>query len=223
MVLLVAANGTALHSTPTRGGSGGLVWISSSPWRNPSAGAGSEVEGSLEVESLGAESWWWSSPLPVVFVSIAGWSEQESAGAFGSATSSVDSTPTHSVSSCSSPTSSSLSSSSSLAATPLPHSLSFSDGGQVEVGVTSSPSSLAPSSVPPPVLPLRGLRCILWWRTRLCFRVKVRAQVWQRYGRSPVHTGSYMQEVKDGAGSLVSSHPLAPSREGTCNHDKVTQ
>lgn len=73
------------------------------------------------------------------------------------------------------------SSSSSLApAGPLPHSLSFSEGGQVEggVGVQESPSSLAASSFPAEApSPPRGFRWILWWRTRLCLRVKVLSQV----------------------------------------------
>ena len=74
---------------------------------------------------------------------------------------------------------------------------------EVEVGVQeSSPSSpLRPPSSPPwqppeevppgpeeeaqPGSPPRGFRWILWWRTRLCFSVKVRSHVWHLYGRSP--------------------------------------
>lgn len=67
-------------------------------------------------------------------------------------------------------------------ATPVP-SLSFSEGGQVLVGV-HSPSSLAesPAGASAPLasatsLP-RGFRWIRWCLTRLCFRVKVRSHVW---------------------------------------------
>lgn len=158
--------GATPHSTPTRGGSapgrmcssGGSAWISSSPWMKPSVApsSGSEPE---DGASLGTSG------------SPAGGSEW--APAASGAEVGVASAPPADL--CCSSSFASSSSSSLAPAGPLPHSLSFSEGGQVEggVGVQESPSSLAPSSVPPP----RGFRWILWWRTRLCFRVKVLSQV----------------------------------------------
>lgn len=141
-----------------------------------------EWEGSLEAFESGD-----NSALVVVFVSVAWWLGAEStegcgiaeAAVVGGSESSPDSAGFEVLSS--SPSSFTSSSSSSLApAAALPHSLSFSEGGQVEVGVgvQESPSSLAASSLAPeePSAP-RGFRWILWWRTRLCFRVKVLSQV----------------------------------------------
>lgn len=160
------------------------------------AAADSEEEEERSLEVLEAS-------LVVVFVSVACWlgvgSEEGSAESFSSASASSEvmavggSEPTSGSAAglaerspsdvaVSNPSHSSFpsSSSSSLApAAPLPHSLSFSDGGQVEVGVgvQESPSSLA-SSFPAeaPSAP-RGFRWIRWWRTRLCFRVNVLSQV----------------------------------------------
>lgn len=164
-----------------------------------SSGTGLVDEGERSLEVFEESS------LVVVFVSVACWlgvsSTEESAessvlssesgssevtvvGGSESAPDSASGFAEHSSSnmadSDSSPSSLPSSSSSSLApAAPLPHSLSFSEGGQVEVGVgvQESPSSLA-SSFPAeaPSAP-RGFRWILWWRTRLCFRVKVLSQV----------------------------------------------
>lgn len=102
-------------------------------------------------------------------------SDSDSAGFVGLCSSNVADSDSSPSSPLSSPSSRSL-----PPAVPLPHSLSFSDGGQVEVGVgvQESPSSLAASSlaVEAPSAP-RGFRWILWWRTRLCFRVNVLSQV----------------------------------------------
>ncbi len=163
-----------------------------------------EGEGSLEMffsdadfESLAEESL-----LVVVFVSVACWlgvvstegccvTQFAASSLSGSSEATVadrsESAPdsicfggfSSSAGADSAPSPSSPSSSSLAPAAPLPHSLSFSEGGQVEVGVgvQESPSSLA-SSFPAeaPSAP-RGFRWILWWRTRLCFKVKVLSQV----------------------------------------------
>lgn len=131
---------------------GGSAWISSSPWMKPDAsGAGLEAGGSLDTPPSGPGD------------SAAGGSARGAGGGVASG-----------------PPAPSSSSSSLAPAWPLPHSLSFSEGGQVEggVGVQESPSSLAPSSVPAEApSPPRGFRWIRWWRTRLCFSVKVLSQV----------------------------------------------
>lgn len=190
------------QSTPTRGCSpfgricsrGGLAWMSISSSIKPSAGGTVVVSSGGELEDDGSLE---LSLVVVVFVSVA-WVLSMEGGSVPQC-SDIPSDPVSSFSCSLSPTSSlASSSSSSLAVAPalLPQSLSFSEGGQVEVGVAVSPSSLTASSLLLLLLcaPL-VFRCTLWWRTRLCFSVNVRSHVWHWYGRSPANRGRQMSRI----------------------------